>query len=183
MGNKKNRAKANGGSDLFALRLRLCRCISQPTQQRLRFFRDRKNSSVLSNINTGSLLSESSKIVKMRNRENRAKPNGGLDRHYGSHSGTALHHHSDQKLLEKQKSTHLLTFALPTFTRLRNFGSIYFLSNGSGTDSVSFGAGIFHLALIVLHVTSSWKAQRRDLFPVVTTSFRNVKCSLQMRGY
>ena len=125
-------------------------------------------------------MSESSKIVKMRNRENRAKPNGGLDRHYGSHSGTALHHHSDQKLLEKQKSTHLLTFAMSTVTRLRNFGSIYFLSNGSGTDSVSFGAGIFHLALIVLHVTSSWKAQRRELFPVVTTSLRNVKCSLQV---
>ena len=106
MGNKKNRAKANGGSDLFALRLRLCRCISQPTQQRLRFFRYRKNSSVLSNINTGSLLSESSKIVKMRNRENRAKPNGGLDRHYGSHSGTALHHHSATKNFWKIKTQH-----------------------------------------------------------------------------
>ena len=84
---------------------------------------------------------------------------------------STLHHHSSLKLRPKtffweKYSTVLLTFALPTVPRLRNFGSIYFLSRGGGwggRDSVSFGSGIFHLPPIVLHLTSAEKAQKREL--------------------
>ena len=75
---------------------------------------------------------------------------------------------------------------MPTVTRLQNFGSIYFLSNGTGADSISFGAGIFHLALIVLHVTYRPGKHKGGggTFSLVTNSFKNdVKRGLQLRAY
>ena len=66
---------------------------------------------------------------------------------------------------KKQKSTLFLTFVLSIVTRIRNFCSIYFLLNGTRVDSVSFN--IFHLALIVLHVTPAGEHKGGGFFSQV----------------